>query len=68
MSIILLKLLLCFSKLSITNNYLSFNNKFKFLSKLIKSFSSLSIVNLVLQQALLFLLNKNLILFQLATY
>ncbi len=41
-------LLLYFNKLLIANNYLFFNNKFKFLLKLIKSFSNLNIINFVL--------------------
>ncbi len=48
MLIFLLKLLLYFDELLIANNYLFFNNKFKFLLKLTKSFNSLSIVNFVL--------------------
>jgi len=63
MLIILFKLLLYFDKLSIVNNYLFFSNKFKSLSKLIRNFNNLSIVNFVLQQASLFLLSKNFILF-----
>jgi len=63
MLVILFKLLLYLDELLIANNYLFFSNKFKSLSKSTKNFNSLNIVNFVLQQTLLFLLSKNLILF-----
>ncbi len=53
MLVFLFKLLLYLNKLLITNNYLSFSNKFKFLLKLTKNFNNLSIINFVLQQSLL---------------
>ncbi len=48
MLIFLSKSLLYFDKLLITNNYLSFNNKFKLLLRSTRNFSNLSIVNFVL--------------------